>query len=41
MKEITKEQIEQYYKEKAEFYTKQLEGFTSWKDMFVKGKEQK
>lgn len=38
MKEITKEQIEQYYKDKTDFYTKQIEGSTSWKEMFLKNK---
>lgn len=38
MKEITKEQVETYYKEKEEFYKKQAEGCASWKDMFLKGK---
>ncbi|MEF9985752.1 MAG: thioredoxin family protein [Bacteroidales bacterium] len=38
LKEITKEQIEQYYKDKADFYTKQAEGCKGWKEMFIKGK---
>lgn len=38
LKEITKEQVEQYYKEKADFLTKQAEGCTGWKDMFLKKK---
>lgn len=38
LKEITKEQVEAYYKEKADFLTKQAESCTSWKDMFIKAK---
>lgn len=38
LKEVTKEQVETYYKEKEDFYKKQIEGCASWKDMFLKGK---
>lgn len=38
LKEITKEQIEQYYKDKVDFYNKQIEGCNSWKEMFLKNK---
>lgn len=38
LKEISKEQVEQYYKEKADFLTKQAESCTAWKDMFLKSK---
>ena len=38
LKEITKEQVETYYKDKAEFLTKQAESCNSWKDMFIKAK---
>lgn len=38
LKEITREQVETYYKDKADFLTKQAEGCTGWKDMFLKAK---
>lgn len=38
MKEMPKANIEQYYKDKAEFYTKQAEGCKGWMEMFLKGK---
>lgn len=38
MKEVTKEQIEQYYKEKADFYTKQIEGCNVMMGRYLKNK---
>lgn len=36
IKEITKEQIEQYYNDKADFFTKQIKNCNDWKAKFLK-----
>lgn len=38
MKEITKEDIENYYKEKTNHYQNMLKGIAGWKDMFINAK---
>ena len=39
MTEISKENIEEYYQQKAEFLNNLVNGVDRWKDMFVKAKE--
>ena len=39
LKEVSKENIEEYYKQKKEFFERSIKDVDAWKDMFVKSKE--